>query len=125
MSEKVKIFLEYIVNSSPRILYPYLIEPNALAQWLADEVRLKDSNYEFIWDDEVHKAKLIAGKDMRTVRYKWVEDEPYFFELEIVQDELTNDVALTITDYVKEDNLEDRKKIWDNSIEYLQSALGA
>jgi len=125
MSEKIKFQLEYIINSSPRILYPFLLEPNALAQWFADEVKVKDGNYEFIWDDEVHKAKLVGVKENKSLRYKWTEDEPYFFELEIVQDELTNDVALTITDFAKEDNLDDRKKIWDNSIEYLQSAIGA
>ncbi|VTP91275.1 START-like domain-containing protein [Sphingobacterium daejeonense] len=50
---------------------------------------------------------------------------PYFFEIEIIQDELTNDVALSVTDYVKEDNLDDRKLIWNNSIGYLQRVIGA
>lgn len=125
MEEKVKINLEYIINSSPRILYPFIQEPNALSQWFADDVNYKDGIYEFIWDDEVNRAKLVTNKEYKCVRFKWLDDEPYYFEIEIVQDELTNDVALSITDYVKPDNLEDRKKIWDNSIEYLQSVIGA
>ncbi|EFK57316.1 START-like domain-containing protein [Sphingobacterium spiritivorum] len=125
MEEKVKFQREYIINSSPRILFPFLEEANALAQWFADEVHYRDNTYEFIWDNESHKAKLIASKENKSVKFKWLDDEPYFFEMEINQDELTNDVALSIVDFAKEDNLEDRKKIWDNQIEYLQSVIGA
>src|SRR5690606_30512622 len=125
MAEKLKITLEYEVKSSPKILYSYLIEPNALAQWFADSVNQKDSLYEFEWDDEVHVAKLISSRENKSVKYKWVEDEPYYFEMEIVQDELTNDVALAITDHARSESLDARKLIWDNQIEYLQSIIGA
>lgn len=125
MAEKTKLTLEYVVNSSPRILFPYLSEPNELAQWFADDVNYAEGIYEFVWDDESFKAKLVHSKENKCVKYKWLEDDPYYFEIEIVLDELTNDVALSITDYVKEDNLEDRKLIWNNSISYLQSVIGA
>lgn len=124
MAEKIKLNLEYIVNSSPRILFPYLQEPNALSQWFADDVNYRESVYEFIWDDEGQKAKIVNIKENKLIRYKWLEDEPYYFELEIDQDELTNDVALRITDFAKEDDVENRKMIWNNSIEYLQSVIG-
>jgi uncharacterized protein YndB with AHSA1/START domain len=124
MAEKIKLNLEYIVNSSPRILFPYLQEPNALSQWFADDVNYRESIYEFIWDDEGQKAKIVNVKENKLIRYKWLEDEPYYFELEIDQDELTNDVALRITDFAKEEDLENRKMIWNNSIEYLQSVIG-
>lgn len=110
MEEKVQIHLEYIINSSPRILYPFIQEPNALSQWFADDVNFKEGIYEFIWEDEVNKAKLVTNKENKLVRFKWIDDDPYYFEIEIIQDELTNDVALVITDHVKQDNLEDRKK---------------
>ena len=125
MEEKVKIHLEYIINSSPRILFPFIQEPNALSQWFADDVNYREGVYEFIWDDETNRAKLVAQKENKSVRFKWLDDEPYYFEIEIIQDELTNDVALSITDFVKPDNLEDRKMIWNNSVSYLQSVIGA
>ena len=125
MEEKVKIHLEYIINSSPRILFPFIQEPNALSQWFADDVNYREGVYEFIWDDEANRAKLVAQKENKSVRFKWLDDEPYYFEIEIIQDELTNDVALSITDFVKPDNLEDRKMIWNNSVSYLQSVIGA
>ena len=125
MSEKTKIQLEYMINSSPRILSPFLVEPNELAQWFADDVNYHDGIYEFIWDNESHRAKIAAVKENKSVKFKWLDDEPNYFELEINQDELTNDVSLSIVDFVKDEDLEERKKIWNNSISYLQSVIGA
>lgn len=123
--EKIKFNIEYEIKSSPKILYGFLHEPNALSQWFADEVNFREGVYEFVWDDETRTAKLMSARDNKLVKYKWLDDEPYHFEMEIIQDELTNDVALMVTDFARPDNLDDRKLIWDNQIEYLQSVLGA
>jgi uncharacterized protein YndB with AHSA1/START domain len=126
MSEKKKFCIEYEIKSSPRILYTFLNEPNGLTQWFADDVSVKDQVYTFTWDDEQQKAKLVAIKEYKLVRFRWIDDEPqYFFEMEIIQDELTNDVALSITDFATDDTVVDRKLIWDNQVEYLISVLGA
>ena len=126
MSEKKKFTIEYEIKSSPRILYSFLSEPNGLSQWFADDVNVRDQVYTFTWDDEKQTAKLISAKENKLVRFKWTDDEPdNFFEMEIVQDELTNDVALSITDFAVDDAIEERRKIWDNSVHYLISTLGA
>ena len=126
MPEKKKFNIEYEIKSSPRILYSCLNEPNGLTQWFADDVSVRDQIYTFTWDDETQKAKLLAMKENKLVRFKWIDDDPqYFFEMEIIQDELTNDVALSITDFATEDTLSERKLIWDNQVQYLVSVLGA
>jgi uncharacterized protein YndB with AHSA1/START domain len=126
MSEKKKFTIEYEIKSSPRILYTFLNEPNGLTQWFADDVSVRDQVYTFTWDDEKQTAKLMAIKENKLVRFRWVDDEPqYFFEMEIIQDELTNDVALSITDFATEETIGERKLIWDNQIQYLISTLGA
>jgi uncharacterized protein YndB with AHSA1/START domain len=126
MPEKKKINIEYEIKSSPRILYGFLSEPNGLTQWFADDVSVKDQVYTFTWDGEQQKAKLLQLKENKLVRFRWVDDDPqYYFEMEILQDELTNDVALSITDFVSEDTVSERKLIWDNQVEYLISVLGA
>lgn len=125
MKEKTKLQLEYEIKSSPKILYAYINEPKALAQWLADEVSVRENTYTFTWHDEEKTAKLVGTRDNKSVKFKWIDDEPYYLELEILQDELTNDVALLITDFTNEENLLDRKLVWDNSIDYLLSVLGA
>jgi uncharacterized protein YndB with AHSA1/START domain len=126
MSEKKKFNIEYEIKSSPRILYGFLNEPNGLTQWFADDVSVRDQIYTFTWDGEQQKAKLLASKENKLVKFRWLDDDPqYFFEMEIVQDELTNDVALSITDFAIEDTINDRRLIWDNQVEYLISVLGA
>lgn len=126
MSEKKKFNLEYEIRSSPRILFTFLIEPNGLSQWFADDVTVKDQLYTFVWDGEPQKARLVLMKENKLVRYKFLDDDPaVYFEMEIIQDELTNDVALGITDFATEDAIAERKLIWDNQIDYLISTLGA
>ena len=126
MSEKKKFNIEYEIKSSPRILYSFLNEPNGLSQWFADDVNVRDQIYTFTWDGEQQKAKLVAVKENKLVRFRWVDDDPqYYFEMEIIQDELTNDVALSITDFATDDLLSERKLIWKNQVDYLISVLGA
>lgn len=127
MSEKKKFNIEYEVKSSPKILFSFLNEPNGLAQWFADDVTYRDQIYTFTWDDdEQQKAKLLSIKENKLVKFKWLDDEPHcYFEMEIVQDELTNDVALSITDFATDDSLQDRRLIWDNQVQYLIGVLGA
>jgi len=126
MSDKKKFNIEYEIKSSPRILYGFLSEPNGLTQWFADDVSVRDQVYTFTWDGEQQKAKLLTIKENKLVRFRWMDDEPsYFFEMEILQDELTNDVALSITDFATEDTVGERRLIWNNQVEYLISVLGA
>src|SRR6201986_2481749 len=126
MSEKKKFTMEYEIRSSPRILYSFLSESNGLTQWFADNVTVRDQVYTFTWDDEQQKAKLLMLKENKLVKFRWVDDDPqYYFEMEILQDELTNDVALSITDFATEDAIGERKLIWNNQVDYLISVLGA
>lgn len=126
MSDKKKFKIEYEIKSSPKILYSFLSEPNGLAQWFADDVTIRDQLYTFSWDDETQNAKLLAMKENKFVRFRWTDDEPQsYFEMEIIQDELTNDVALGITDFATEENINERTLIWNNQIAYLISVLGA
>jgi uncharacterized protein YndB with AHSA1/START domain len=126
MSDKKKFNLEYEVKSSPRILFSFLSETNGLTQWFADQVTLRDQVYTFTWDGEEQKAKLVAMKENKFVRFRWLDDDPQcFFEMEILQDELTNDVALCITDFATDETLTERKQIWDNQMDYLMGVLGS
>ncbi|WP_419801706.1 START-like domain-containing protein [Mucilaginibacter sp.] len=126
MSDKKKFKIEYEIKSSPKILYSFLSEPNGLAQWFADDVTFKDQVYTFSWDGETQNAKLLAMKENKFVRFRWTDDDPQvYFEMEIIQDELTNDVALGITDFATEENINERTLIWNNQIAYLIGVLGA
>lgn len=127
MAEKVKFTIEYEIRSSSKILYNFISEPNGLSEWFADDVRVRDHVYTFVWDDgEEQKAKLLSFKEHKSVKFHWIDDEPYtYFEMEIVKDELTNDVALVVTDFALQENLKDRQQIWDVQIDSLLSVIGA
>jgi len=42
-----KFELEYIIKSSPAILFNYLSTPDGLSQWFADNVNIKDNKFYF------------------------------------------------------------------------------
>ncbi len=126
MSIKKKFTLEYVLRSSPKILFTFISTPNGLSEWFAEDVNVHEDVYTFNWDNEVSKAKLLGYKENKSVKFKWLEDEPYcYFEMEVIQDELTNDVALSITDFASEDELKDKQLIWDSQVDTLISVLGA
>jgi uncharacterized protein YndB with AHSA1/START domain len=120
-----KITLEFGLKSSAKILFSYLSSPNGLAEWFADDVIYKDGYYLFIWDNETLRAKMVANRENKLVRFKWDEDDSSYLEFEILQDELTGDVALSVTDFALESELEDKKMIWHNQVDDLIHVLGA
>lgn len=120
-----KITLEFGLKSSAKILFSYLSSPNGLAEWFADDVIYKDGYYLFIWDNETLRAKMVANRENKLVRFKWDDDDSSYLEFEILQDELTGDVALSVTDFALESELEDKKMIWHNQVDDLIHVLGA
>jgi len=119
--------LEYMLNSSPRVLFPRLSTAEGLAEWFADDVRIEGEDFVFIWDNSEHRAKLVQIRDYKHVRFKWVEkeeNEDRYFEFKINIDELTGDVALIITDFAEESEREDAIYLWDTQITELKRALG-
>jgi hypothetical protein len=53
------------------------------------------------------------------------EELEYFFELSFKIDNLTNVVALTITDFADEDEMDDSKLVWEKNVHDLIRLLGA
>jgi hypothetical protein len=45
--------------------------------------------------------------------------------MEILQDDLTGDIALSITDFAFQDDLKEKELIWNNQIDNLARVLGA
>lgn len=129
MSEKTKYELEFVVQSSPQLLYQYISTPSGLSEWFADNVNSRGELFTFIWDDSEEEAKLLSRKSGERIKFRWIEDEEegndYFFELRIQVDEITKDVSLMITDYSEEDEIPESKMLWDNMISNLKQVLGS
>lgn len=124
MAEKVKIYLEYVINCSPKVLFNRLSTASGLAEWFADDVRVKGKNYTFIWEGSEQSAEMTLHKENRMVRYNWIEEEGYF-EFRINQDELTNDVSLIVIDFAEEDEAEDISGLWRTQVDDLKHILGS
>ena len=56
--DKVRIDLEYIIKTSPTILFNCLSTPSGLSEWFADDVNIKNDRYTFFWDGSEETAIL-------------------------------------------------------------------
>lgn len=125
MSEKVKYELEFVVKSSPSLLFNYISTPSGLGQWFADNVNSRGELFTFIWDGSEEQAKLVSKKANQSIKFKWLEqEEDCYFELKIQIDDLTQDVALIITDFALEDELDEAKLLWEAQVSDLHAIIG-
>lgn len=129
MDQKVRYELEFPVNSSPQLLYQYISTPSGLQEWFADNVNSRGEFFTFIWDDLEENARLASKKTGEKVKFKWVDDNKkdtdYYFELRILEDEITKDVSLMVVDFAFEDEIEESKLLWENQISDLKHVIGS
>jgi len=129
--EKQKYELEFIVNTSPKILYNFLVTPSGLSEWFSDDVNIRNDIYTFFWDGEESKAKLINKRKDESAKFQWIDDEDdidenedSYFEFKIEVDNLTNETALIITDFSEADEMDSAEKLWESQISELKHILG-
>lgn len=126
MEEKVKYELEFVIQSSPAMLYQYISTPSGLSEWFADNVNSRGEKFTFIWDDSEEFAKLLRKKNGELVKFRWDEaDDDSYFEMKIVVDDITKDVSLIITDFAEDDEVDEAKMLWENQISDLKTVLGS
>ena len=129
MNTKVKYELEFQINSSPQLLYQYISTPSGLSEWFADNVNSRGEFFTFIWDGSEEKARLTARKSDEKVKFRWIDednkDTDYFFELRILEDEITKDVSLMVTDFAFEEDFAEVKLLWESQISDLKHVIGS
>lgn len=126
MDDKIKFQLEFVIQSSPQLLYQYLSTPSGLSEWFADNVNSRGERFVFIWDGSEEEAKLLKRKSEEFVKFAWDHSEDgVYFEMKIIVDEITKDVSLFITDFAEEDEVEEAKMLWTNQVSDLKQVLGS
>jgi uncharacterized protein YndB with AHSA1/START domain len=129
MDQKIRYEIEFPINSSPQLLYQYISTPSGLSEWFADNVNSRGEFFTFIWDDSQEKARLASKKSGEKIKFKWIDDNgkdtDYFFEIHILEDEITKDVSLLIIDFALEDELGEAKQLWENQISDLKHLIGS
>ena len=129
METKIRYELEFPINSSPQLLYQYISNPSGLQEWFADKVNSRGEFFTFIWDDVEEYARLASKKTDEKVKFKWVDndkkDTEYFFELKILEDEITKDVSLMVVDFAVVDEIEEARLLWENQVSDLKHVIGS
>lgn len=126
MSKRAKYKIEIEVKSSPNILFNYLITPSGLAEWFCDDVDVRSGSYHFKWDESTQSATLIKQINNKLVKFRWDDGpEDEYFELEIVVDDLTGDVALNITDFCDQGDENSSAQLWETQVQQLKMAIGS
>jgi uncharacterized protein YndB with AHSA1/START domain len=129
MEVKSRYELEFPINSSPQLLYQYISTPSGLSEWFADNVNSRGEYFTFIWDDSQENARLSSKKTGEKIKFRWIDDNKkdtdYFFELRILEDEITKDVSLMIIDFAYENELDEAKLLWENQISDLKHVIGS
>jgi uncharacterized protein YndB with AHSA1/START domain len=127
MLPRVKYELEYTLNCSPKVLFSRLSTPEGLCEWFADDVNVDGDIFSFIWSKVESKARLIALKENRFVRFEWLDnpdEETNYFEFRINIEELSGSLALIITDFAEPEEKDDAIYLWDTQISDLKRILG-
>ncbi len=124
--DKQKFQLEYNLNSSAKMLFSRFSTAAGLSEWFADDVIIQDDIFIFEWEGTVQKARLIKKKDFKSIRFQWEDEEldEVYFEFRLDTDDLTKELALIITDFAEEDEIDDAKELWDSQIGELKRTLG-
>jgi uncharacterized protein YndB with AHSA1/START domain len=129
MTEKVKIELEFLLKTSPKVLENMLCTPSGLSEWFADDVNIKDDIFTFIWDGSEEEARLITKKPGSKVKFQWLRDEvddnECYFEMNVDVDPITKDVVLVVTDFADSDEEDEVTMLWEQSVSDLKRVLGA
>jgi uncharacterized protein YndB with AHSA1/START domain len=129
MEAKIKYELEFPINSSPALLYQYISTPSGLSEWFADNVNSRGEFFTFIWNDSEEKARMTSKKSGEKIKFRWIDednnDTDYFFEMRILEDEITKDVSLMIIDFAIEDEIEEDSLLWENQISDLKHVIGS
>jgi len=126
MAEKQQFELEYIIRTSPKVLFTRLSTADGLAQWFADDVNINHGIFTFVWEGFGQDAKKLREKAGKSIRFHWVDDDDdCYFEFRLVIDDLTSEVALIITDFAEEDEMEESKQLWDSQVNTLMQLLGS
>ena len=129
MDLKLRYELEFPINSSPQLLYQYISTPSGLSEWFADNVNSRGEFYTFIWNDSEEYARLSSKKSGEKIKFRWIDsskkDTDYFFELRILEDEITKDVSLMIVDFAIEEEVQEASQLWENQVSELKHVIGS
>jgi hypothetical protein len=121
-----KFTLEYIIRSSPAILFEFVSQPDSLSQWFCDFCDAQGDIFIFGWNGSFQRARQEIMIDEELVHYHWEETKKdEFFSFKVYKSEISNDTILEVSDYAEAKEVKEQSFLWDKQIEDLKHAIGA
>ncbi|MFC4872412.1 START-like domain-containing protein [Negadavirga shengliensis] len=131
--EKTKFVSDYQINTSKKIIYPYLSTASGLSQWFADDVTInEDKIYNFVYDGEDHYARPVIMRTNHHVKFEFFDPtegpdngmDHSFIEFKLEENELTQTFYLRVVDYGDTYSEQEQKSIWEGLINGLKEIIG-
>lgn len=126
--QRAKIEVEYLLRTSPTLLYQFFTTPSALVRWFCDKVDIQGTNiYTFGWNGYEEIARLTEDIEEELLRFDWLEDdrEGEYLEFRIAISPVTGETILTITDFCEPDEVREQKDLWETQIKLLKKETGS
>lgn len=128
---KNKFVADYQINTSRKILFPYLSTASGLAEWFADDVSInEDKTYIFHFDGEDHYARIVALRTNMHVKFDFFdpnnadESDHSYIEFKLEENELTQTLFLKVIDYSDSYDGDELESIWESLIHNLKEIIG-
>lgn len=124
--EKNKYKMEFDMKSTPvMMLWNYISTENGLKQWFADDVKIQDRNYLFMWKGHSQEAHLVGMRKGLAIKLQWLDaSEKTYFEMRILTSEMTDKTVLQITDFAEDGDFEESKNLWQSQVDTLRRVIG-
>ena len=122
---RIKYTVDYLIKSSPTILFDFLSTASGLSQWFADHVEVNDHQYTFYWEGFPEQGTLLANVEHEYVRFVMENHEKEeYLEFRIYKSEVTDDTILAITDFAEKNEVNDQSLVWNSLVDLLISRIG-
>ena len=126
---KEKFHIEFVMGSATQAsLWRMISQVDGLSEWFADEVTMNEEEnvYTFFWGKSDNQAEILGSKPQQSIRFRWLdeEEEKIYFEFQLHKLELSNEIALQITDFAEPDEKGDAITLWETQIDKMKRRLG-
>ena len=126
---KEKFHIEFVMGrASHASLWRMISRIDGLSEWFADEVTMNEEEnvYTFFWGKSDNQAEILGSKPQQSIRFRWLdeEEENIYFEFQLHKLELSNEIALQITDFAEPDEKGDAITLWETQIDKMKRRLG-
>ena len=127
MSVLKKFTMEYGFKTTPRLLYTAISTPEGLSRWFADMVDTMEDVFLFKWEGSEQRARLVKCKENEFVQFMWLDSghDDHTMEMRIHSEPVSSELALTITDFAEDADLDFNQRLWDAQVKKLQRLFSA